>query len=77
MMEKQEFGFRTAVAVDRMDPVFETGGQMLGEDLGVEAHLLQMLLELQHLIGDGVSTGSPGVELVDRGVALHLVATIA
>ncbi len=49
---------------------------MFGKDLRVVAHLLQELLEPEHLVGDGIPEGRSGMELVDSGESLHFVATI-
>ena len=38
-------------------------------------HPAEQRLELQHLVGDRVAEGGSGVELVDRRVRVHLVAT--
>ena len=41
MMEQEEIGFRTSVAVDRVDAIVKARGDVLGEDLGLVSEFAQ------------------------------------
>ncbi len=62
--------------MDGPDPVLQADRDVLGEDLRLVPHLAQQRLELEHLVGDGVAEGGSRVELMDRRIGVHLVATM-
>ena len=76
VVDQQQLGARTGESVDRSDPILQPDRDVLGEDLRPIPHLTQQRLEFEHLVGDRVTEGRSRVELVDRLVSVHLVATM-
>jgi hypothetical protein len=76
MMDEQQILFGSSVTVDRPDSVSQAGSHVFGEDLGGDAHAAKVILQIQHLLGDGVPARTAGMELVNGREAIHLVATM-
>ena len=75
VVKQEELVIRTPVPMDRADSIVKGRRDVLTEDLRMEAHLLKLSLEEEHLVGDGVPHRGSRVELVYGVVTDHLVAT--